>query len=139
VRLLLNRIAARRGAEVGRRADLEAGMMELKISDKAAGLRAELLSAADMDAAAEAAQRVSHMVVEALNDESISAATHLLAQALVARASIQTASEWWSHDLAKPPLPPPETFAALFDLAVNLPVQIIGQTIDVRTGERKER
>ncbi len=107
---------------------------QLKTSARAQEIREALLAQCDLATAAALAETTSSNVIDTLNEAEINVPTHLVAVALSVRANLQCAADWWSRDFPGAP-PMPECFAALIDIALNLPPQMEGESYDTRTGE----
>jgi hypothetical protein len=103
---------------------------EFKTGPIAQQLREALLGTGDLRTAAEAAQRIANNIIDQLNKADINVATHILTVPLIARGIISATSDWWAKAFADAPTP--ETYAALFDLALNLPPHLIGECYDIR-------
>lgn len=110
--------------------------MQLKLTPQEQAARQFIEANADMDRAAIVATEISALVVEKLNAANIPVGTHLLAQALIAHASLNTAATWWAS--LRPGMPLPVAFGGLLDLCLNLPVAYEGVTVDLRSGEEME-
>lgn len=110
--------------------------VEIKTSEIARQLREALVDQGNLLAASQAAEMIANEAIESLNELPINVATHILAVPLIAHGLLQTTAEWWATDFAHAPLP--ETYAALVDLTINLPVQLIGETYDTRSEPRPD-
>lgn len=85
---------------------------------KAEELRAQLLAAACHQGAVQATNALVDVLLDAFNEIRMNKATSILSRALMARAIIGTAAEWWSDDGGPPA---PETFKAVMSLVTDLP------------------
>lgn len=110
--------------------------MQLKLTPQEQAARQFIEANADIDRAAIVATEISAMVVERLNEAGITVGTHLAAQALIAHASLNTAATWWTSMRRDVPLP--VAFAGLLDFVINLPIELEGTTVDLRTGREME-
>lgn len=102
----------------------------LTISADSERFRDTLIAQADIGAATKIAAKVANDVVDELNDQGVSVATHILTAALIARANIDIAANWWAHDFAN--VDPSVTFDALLAIVDALPSPIQGTVLDSR-------
>lgn len=95
------------------------------ISPRAEALRSLLLSAAGSNHAIALANEVTDSVNEQLNAAGVTAATSLLARALIARSVAAIAADWWT-DLSSQPKP--ITSEAIMSLVTDLPPEFDGDS-----------
>lgn len=98
-------------------------MIETKLTTKQQALRAELLAAADLTRAIEVSNKLMEQTAKAFNGENTSMATSLFARSLFIHAMIDISASWWADVTHNPK---PETWAAVLDLALNMPLPIEG-------------
>lgn len=94
-------------------------MKDHTLTGDAAVLRDILLERADVDQALEVCNAIILGTLDAFNAAGTSVATSLLARALLARATLGVARDWW-HEI-QPPAKPPEIQKALISFITDPP------------------
>lgn len=98
-------------------------MIEPKLTNKQQALRTELLANADLARAIEVSNKLMERTAAAFNDERTTMATSLLARSLFVHAMMDISASWWTDVLREPK---PDTWAAVLDLALKMPLPIDG-------------
>jgi hypothetical protein len=98
-------------------------MIEKKLTTRQQELRTEVLENADMARAIQVSNKLMEQTARAFNDERTTMATSLLARSLFVYAMLDISASWWTDTMHDPK---PDTWAAVLDLALNMPLPIDG-------------